>query len=54
MALGSKLLSDFIDAHVLIIELFELEGTLKGHLVQPPAMNRDTYSPIRCSEPHPA
>ena len=29
------------------IELFELEETLKCHLVQPPAMSRDTYSYIR-------
>ena len=36
-----------------IIESFELEGTLKGHLVQPPAMNRDTYSSIRSSEARP-
>ena len=26
----------------------------KGHLVQHPALNRDTYSSIRCSEPAPA
>ena len=31
---------------------FELEGTLKGHVVPPPALNRDTYSSIRCPEPH--
>ena len=37
-----------------IIEPFELEGTLKGHLVQPHAVNGDTYSSIRCSEPRPA
>ena len=34
-----------------IISLFGLEGTLKGHLVQLPAMNRGTFSSIRCSEP---
>jgi len=37
-----------------ITESFELEGTLKGHLVQLPAVNRDTYSCIRCSEPRPS
>jgi len=37
--------------HHRIIELFELEGTLRGHLVQLCAMNRDTNSSIRCSEP---
>ena len=31
-------------------ELFELEGTFRGHLVQLPAVSRDTYSWIRCSE----
>jgi len=30
-----------------------LEGTRKGHQPNPPAMNRDTHSSIRCSEPHP-
>jgi len=34
-----------------IIQWLELEGTLKGHLVQLPAMNRDTYSSVRCSDP---
>ena len=33
---------------------FELEGTPKVNLSYSPAMNRDTYSSIRCSEPHPA
>jgi len=33
------------------MEPFELEGLIKDHLVQLPAMNRDTYSSIRCSEP---
>ena len=28
-----------------------MDGTLKCHLVQPPAMNRDTHSSISCSEP---
>ena len=37
-----------------IIELLELEGTFKGHLVPLSAMSRDTYSFVRCSEPHPA
>ena len=36
---------------VIIIELFELEGTSKSQLVQLPTMNRDTYSSVRCSEP---
>jgi len=27
-----------------IVEEFELEGTVKGHLVQPPAMGRDVFS----------
>jgi len=36
------------------IELFEWEKILKGHLVQLPAVSRDTHSSIRCSEPHPA
>jgi len=35
------------------IELFELEEILTGHLVPPPAVNRNTHSPTRCSEPHP-
>ena len=35
------------------MELLELEGTLNGHLVQLPALNRDTCSSIRCSEPCP-
>ena len=30
-----------------IMELFELEGTFKGHLVQLPAMNRDIYGSVR-------
>jgi len=37
-----------------IIERFELEETLKGRLVPLPAMDRDTHSSIRCSEPRPA
>jgi len=37
-----------------MIESFELEGTFKGHLVQHPAVKGDTYSSIRCSEPHPS
>ena len=37
----------------IFIELHELEGTLKGHLVHLPAVSRDTHSSIRCSEPHP-
>jgi len=37
-----------------VIELVELEGTLKGHLIQPPCPKRDTYCSIRCSEPCPA
>ena len=37
----------------IFIELLELEGTLKGHLVHLPAVSRDTHSSIRCSEPHP-
>ena len=36
-----------------IIEQFGLEGTFKGHLVQPPAMSNDIFSWIGCSEPHP-
>lgn len=31
--------------------LLDLKGTLRGHLVQLYAMNRDTNSSIRCSEP---
>ena len=34
-----------------IIESFEWEGTLKDHLVQPPAMSRDTHSPISAQSP---
>ena len=34
-----------------IIELFELEGTPKGHVVPLTALNRDVYSSIRCPEP---
>jgi len=37
-----------------IIELFELEGTFKGHLVQLLAINRDAHSSIRCSQLCPA
>jgi len=43
---------DFYDHR--ITELFELEEFFKGHPVQHPAMNRDTYSSIRYSEPRPA
>ena len=31
--------------------MLKLERTLKSHLVQPPALNMDTHSSIRCSEP---
>ena len=34
-----------------IIESFELEGTLKGQLVQPPAVNRDTTAPSGAQSP---
>ena len=40
---------DYTDAGSL-----ELEGSPKGHQSNPPATSRDTYSSIRCSEPHPA
>jgi len=30
-----------------ITECFGLEGTFKGHLVQPPAVSRDIFNPIR-------
>jgi len=33
---------------------FELEGAFKAHLVQLPAINRHTYTSVRCPEPHPA
>jgi len=33
------------------MELFELEGTLKDHLIPLPAVHRDTHSSLRCSEP---
>ena len=33
------------------MQSFELEEILKGHLVQLPVPNRDTYSSVRCSEP---
>jgi len=36
---------------VLLPSSFELEGICKGHLVQTPAVNRETHSFIRCSEP---
>jgi len=35
------------------MEWFELEGTLKGHLVQSPAMSRDTHSSISAQSPQP-
>ena len=35
----------------VIIEPFELEGTTKGHLVQLPAVNRDTHSSISAQSP---
>ena len=37
-----------------IIELFELEQTLKAIWSNSSALNRGTYSLIRCSEPCPA
>jgi len=39
--------------HLLCVFLgsFELEGSLKGHVVQLPALSRDTHSSIGCSEP---
>ena len=33
------------------VELFELIGTLKGHLVQTSVMNRDTHSSISAQSP---
>ena len=30
-----------------LTELFQLKGTFKGHLLQPLAMNRDTYISVR-------
>ena len=44
----------FVDINHRIMESFELEGTYIGHLIQLPAVNRDTYSSIRSSELHPA
>jgi len=35
------------------MESFGLERTFEGHLVPLLAMNRDTHSSIRCSEPRP-
>ena len=35
-------------------EWFELEGTSKGHPVQPPAVSRDTHSSISAQSPSPA
>ena len=37
-----------------IIELFELEGTLRGHLAQLPCTEQGHVQLIRCSEPRPA
>lgn len=37
----------------LLVESLQLPGRLKGHLVKPSAVHRDTHSPIRCSPPHP-
>ena len=37
----------------MIVASSELEGTLKGHLVQLLSTHGDTHSSIRCSEPHP-
>jgi len=36
-----------------IIELFEVEGALKGHLVPLPCNGWGPPQRIRCSEPHP-
>ena len=35
----------------IFIELLELEGTLKGHLVHLPAVSRDTHSSISAQSP---
>jgi len=45
--------NSFLHWKFRIIEPFELEGTLKGHLVQLPAMHKDIHSSIRCSQPIP-
>ena len=37
-----------------IIEPFELEGIFKAIWSNSPAVNMDSYSSARCSEPHPA
>ena len=36
----------------IIIELFELEGTFKCYLVQPPCSEHRHLQLIRCSQPH--
>lgn len=38
----------------IILESFELEETFKGHVVQLPCKNRNTYSRSGCSELCPA
>jgi len=38
----------------VLIESFELEGTLKGHLVQIPCTEQGHSQFHQCSEPHPA
>lgn len=35
------------------VDVLELEGHFKGHLVQFPAVNKDAYSSIRGSQLHP-
>jgi len=40
--------------HHRIIESLELEEIMKAIWPNHPSMDRDTYSSIRCSEPHPA
>lgn len=37
-----------------VIELFQLEGTLKGHLIQFPCTEQGHLQLHQCSEPHPA
>ena len=43
--------SGMVTSSSSIIELLELEGTLKGHLVPLPALSRDTHNSISAQSP---
>ena len=54
MVLETKSFQRLCQAEALSIESLESVGISEGHLVQIPAVNRDTYTSITCSEPGPA